>query len=451
MPDSASFGRILPEFLALEADAEVKRNLRDVFSAQDNLALVLAQDLDPEREPFQLLDQHAERFRDAGLQRVVALDDRLVGFDAADDVVGLDGQDLLQDVRGAVSLERPHLHLAEALAAELRLPAQRLLGDEAVRTGRPGVDLVLDQVGQLEHVDHAHGHRLVELVPGAAVPQPDLAVLRQSRPLELGHDGRHGSAVENRRRDLDAERGGDPPKVGLQDLAQVHAARHAERVEHDVDRGAVGQVGHVLGRHDPGDHALVAVAAGHLVTGRDLSLLGEIDTDHLVDARAELVLVLAREHLDVDHDAALAVWDAQARVADLARLLTEDRAQEALLGRELGLALGRDLADQDVALLHLGADVDDAALVQVAQRIVRDVGDVTRDLFRTELRLAGLGLVLLDVDRGVHVALDDVLTGLDLGAVVEAGALVRARELLERVMPLGSAGIGLDDDLEDRR
>src|ERR1700693_378564 len=215
------FRRVFPELFALEADTKVKRDFRDVFFAEYDLALVLAQDLDPEREPFQLLDQHAERFRDAGLERVVALDDRLVGLDAADDVVRLDGQDLLQDVRGAVSLERPHLHLAEALAAELRLAAQRLLGDQAVRTSRPGVDLVFHKMSQLEHVDHAHGHGLVELLTGTAVPQPDLAVFRQARALELGHDRLHGRAVENRSRDLDAERVGDPPEVRLQDLSQV--------------------------------------------------------------------------------------------------------------------------------------------------------------------------------------------------------------------------------------
>src|SRR2546421_613063 len=119
--------RVFPELFALEADAEVQRDLRDVLFTQNDLALVLAQDLDPERKALQLLDQHAERLRDAGLERVVALDDRLVRLDAADDVVRLDGQDLLQDVRGAVSLERPHLHLAKPLAAELRLAAQRLL------------------------------------------------------------------------------------------------------------------------------------------------------------------------------------------------------------------------------------------------------------------------------------------------------------------------------------
>src|SRR6266540_1426646 len=111
------FGGIFPELFALETDAEVQRDLGNVLLRQDNLALVLAQDLDPKREPLQLLDQHAERLRDAGLERVIALDDRFVRLDAADDVVGLDGQDLLQDVGGAICLERPHLHLAEALAA----------------------------------------------------------------------------------------------------------------------------------------------------------------------------------------------------------------------------------------------------------------------------------------------------------------------------------------------
>src|SRR6266704_1818556 len=105
--------RVFPELFALEADAEVQRDLRDVLFRQNNLTLVLAQDLDPERQAFQLLDQNAERLRDAGLERVVALDDRLIRLDAADDVVGLDGEDLLEDVRCAVCLERPDLHLTE--------------------------------------------------------------------------------------------------------------------------------------------------------------------------------------------------------------------------------------------------------------------------------------------------------------------------------------------------
>src|SRR3954468_13449443 len=89
------------------------------------------EDLDVQAERLELLEQHLERLRDARLGDVLALDDRLVHLDAAEDVVGLDRQQLLQRVRRAVGLHRPALHLTEALATELRLTTQRLLGDHA--------------------------------------------------------------------------------------------------------------------------------------------------------------------------------------------------------------------------------------------------------------------------------------------------------------------------------
>ena len=98
---------------------------------------------------------------------------------------------------------------------------------------------------------------------------------------------------------------------------------------------------------------------------------------------------------------------AQRAVADVAGLLAEDRAQQLLFGRELGLALGRDLADQDVARLHLGADAHDARLVEVLEGLLADVRDVARDLFLAELGVAGDALELLDVDRGEDVVLDE--------------------------------------------
>src|SRR6202044_1740082 len=76
---------------------------------------------------------------------------------------------------------------------------------------------------------------------------------------------------------------------------------------------------------------------------------------------------------------------------------------------ELGLALRRDLADQDVARLHLGADAHDARLVEVLEGLLADVRDVARDLFLTELGVAGDALELLDVNRGEDVVLDQAL------------------------------------------
>ena len=49
---------------------------------------------------------------------------------------------------------------------------------------------------------------------------------------------------------------------------------------------------------------------------------------------------------------------------------------------------------------HLGADVNDAGLVELGQRRLTDVGDVAGDLFRPELGVAGDTRQLLDVDRG---------------------------------------------------
>src|SRR5205823_2534453 len=107
--------------------------------------------------------------------------------------------------------------------------------------------------------------------------------------------------------------------------------------------------------------------------------------------------------------AALTVGQAQRRILHLACLLAEDRAQETLLCRQLGLALGRDLADEDVAGPNLGADVDDALLVEVLEGLLADVGDVARDLLGTELRVTRLDLVLLDVDAGEQVVLDEAV------------------------------------------
>ena len=195
----------------------------------------------------------------------------------------------------------------------------------------------------------------------------------------------------------------------LEHLAHVHAGRDAEGVEDDVDGGAVGQEGHVLDREDLGDDALVAVAAGELVADADLALLGHVDPDQLVDAGRELVALVAAEHLDVDDLAGLAVGHLQRGVAHLAGLLTEDGAQQALLGGELGLALGRDLADEHVAGADLGADADDAALVEVGEDLLGEVRDVPGDLLGAELGVAGVDLVLVDVDRREHVVLHQPL------------------------------------------
>ena len=157
-------------------------------------------EIDIEAEGLHLLDQDVEGFRNSHLEILVAAHDRLVDLGAARDVVRLDGQHFLERVGGAVGLERPHLHLAEALAAELRLAAERLLGDEAVGPDRAGVDLVVDQVVELQHVDVADRDRAVEGLAGLPVDQAHLAARFEAGELQHLHDVRLVGAVEHRAR-----------------------------------------------------------------------------------------------------------------------------------------------------------------------------------------------------------------------------------------------------------
>src|ERR1700674_4029108 len=542
--------------------------------------------LNVQAERLQLAHEDVERFGHAGLDARFALDDGLVNLRAAIDVVRLRREQLLQDVRCAIGFQRPDLHFAETLAAELRLAAERLLRNERVRPDGARVNLVVDEMRKLEHIDVADGDRLVELVAAHAVEGGNLAGVRQTRDFEQVADFRFARAVENRRgkgnafaeafgvleqlivaelRERLPHRGfckyftepaaqrlgfhflaeqaleavtkllGSPAEVRLQNLADVHTRRNAERIENDLDRSAVRHVGHVFLWHDAGDDALVAVAAGHLVADGKLALHGDVGLDQLDDARGKLValfeLVLAllgdlAEHVDLPrghfldfldlldeqrvlfvelqtlevargdflddltcefdalgqqplvgllvvqvglenfsaekirealealiredadfvgevllqledlrgfdglvalvlfsalagedldvHDGALDARRAVERsVANIAGLFAEDGAQELFFRCERGLALGGDLADQNVAWLDDRADANDAAFIQVAKERLADVGNVASNFLGTELGVAGFDFVLLDVNRGVVIVLDQLFADQD--------------------------------------
>ena len=339
----------------------------------------------------------------------MALHDALIGAHASGDIVGLDGQDLLQSVGRAVGLQGPDLHFSESLAAELGLAAQRLLRHQAVGSGGAGVDLVVHQMVELEEVHPADGDVVVELLAGAAVVQNALAVLAESGLLERFADRDLVGSVENGSGDLPSQRLSGVAQMDLQHLPDVHSGRNAQGVEHDVQRRAVGQIRHILAGQDAADDALVAVTSGHLVAHADLSLLCDVYADHLVHTGRHLIAMVAGENLHVHNDAALAVGDLEGGVAHLAGLFTEDGAQQPLLGGQVGLALGRDLADQDISRTHLGAHGDDASLVKILESVLAHAGDVAGDLFGPELGVAGVALVFLHMDGGVHIVHHEAL------------------------------------------
>ena len=265
------------------------------------------------------------------------------------------------------------------------------------------MDLIVDQMMQLEVVHVADGYAVVELVAGAAVIDDALAVLVNAGSDQSLLDVLERCAVEYRRLDLPAELLRREAEVYLEHLTDVHSGRYAQRVQNDVERTAVLEERHVLLRQDARNDTLVAVAARHLIADRDLALLRDINADDHVDTGRQLVAVLAGKYLNVYNDTRFAVRRTQRGITNLTGLLAEDRAEQALLCGQLGLALRGNLADQNVTGTNLSANADDAALVEVAECVLADVRDITGDLLGSELGITGFGLVLLDMNGGVNV------------------------------------------------
>ena len=170
----------------------------------------------------------------------------------------------------------------------------------------------------------------------------------------------------------------------------VHARRHAQRVEHDVHRGAVRQERHVFLGHDLGHDALVAVAAGHFVADRQFALGGDIDFDRLDDAAVHFLAGFgAFEFLVVLH---LEIVEFLFEAADDLVDLVADRR-----GINLDAIIDlRQLAQQGLGDFAVGRDDDFAGLgIDDVERDFFAQQDVAQRLGQLLAQLVGLGPVLV--------------------------------------------------------
>src|SRR5207237_7736513 len=72
-----------------------------------------------------------------------------------------------------------------------------------------------------------------------------------------------------------------------------------------------------------------------------------------------------------------------------------------------------NLADKNVTWFHDCADADDSAFVEVAKERLADVGNIASDFLGAELGVARFDFVLLDVNRGVVIVLDQLFADQD--------------------------------------
>ena len=159
--------------------------------------------IDMHVQGLELPEEYIEGFRHVRPLDLLLLDDGFIALGPSCDVVGFDGDHLLQDVGGSVSFERPNFHLSEPLSSVLRFSSERLLGDHRVRSYGSGVDLVLDQVVELHHVfDSDRGH-FFERLSGPSVEKLELPISRKSSLLHEISDLIHRQPVQDRSGDLD--------------------------------------------------------------------------------------------------------------------------------------------------------------------------------------------------------------------------------------------------------
>ncbi len=160
--------------------------------------------------------------------------------------------------------------------------------------------LVVDKVVQLEEVHNADRNRVLEIFACLAVARHDFRRNREPRLLELLFD----LLLRRRLEDVACvpfiQGTGCPPQFGLHNLPDIHPRRNAQRVEADIERRAVFEIGHVLDGKHAGDNTFVAVAACHLIAFFKLALDGDKHFDGFFDAGREIVIVGAGHALDID-------------------------------------------------------------------------------------------------------------------------------------------------------
>src|SRR2546421_2045992 len=291
---------------------------------------------------------------------------------------------------------------------------------------------IFNEVRQFQHIGVTYGNRVVEWLAGTSVKELYFARLWQTGPAQKLLDVLFGGAVEHGGSYLEAQFLGCPAKVGLHDLPDVHTVRHTQRIQYDVHRSAIGQKWHICNREYPRDDAFVTVASGHFVACPYFALLGNTYSHKLIDARRQFITRVTREHFDFDNLTALPVRYPQRGIFDFTGFLTEDSSQELFFRRQFCLALWRDFTNKNILRAYFRSDVDDTALIQVAQSLFTDVRYIARDLLGSELGIACIDLVLLDVYRGEVVFTDDAFA--DKNGVLVVTALP-AHEGNEDVLP----------------
>ena len=198
--------------------------------------------------------------------------------------------------------------------------------------------------------------------------------------------------------------------MDLQDLTDVHTRRHTQRIQYDIQRTAIWQERHIFNRKDTGNHTLVTMTTGHLVTYRDLSLLCNVNSYGLIYTRCQLVTIFSCEDFCIYDNTIFTMRYFQGSITYFTCFFSEDCTQQTLFCCQLCLALRCYFSDQNITGTHFCTDTDDTTLIQIFQCFITDTRNVTCDLFRSQFGITCFCFVFLDMDRCVYIVHNQSLT-----------------------------------------
>src|SRR5258706_750760 len=100
------------------------------------------------------------------------------------------------------------------------------------------------------------------------------------------------------------------------------------------------------------------------------------------------------------------MWHTQGCVFHIAGFLAENSAQEAFFRSKLFFTFWSDLANENIIWTDFCTNANDAILIEVFNRVLTYIRNVTRDLFRSKFCIARFHFIFFKMDGCKAIFLD---------------------------------------------
>src|SRR5437762_5675594 len=126
--------------------------------------------------------------------------------------------------------------------------------------------LIINHVMQLDHVDHTDRGFLMEAFTGFSVIQISVTVSWNAGLLAIISNFINRSSVKNWCRESYSQFFSSPTENSFIDLSKVHTARHAKRIQYNINRSSIFKEWHVFFANNLSHNSFVTMATCHFIS-----------------------------------------------------------------------------------------------------------------------------------------------------------------------------------------